>query len=566
MATLTFYIDDVMLSQGSVVPTYADGDSAGWHWMGTPGASVSLQGTISSPINTVAPTITGNAIEGSVLSCSTGTWTGNPPITYTYLWTGAGTPKNTSSYTTVAGDLHNDITCTITATNSYGNNSQVSNSYGPITAGGSAPVNTAAPVASGSTIEGSVLSTTNGTWSNTPTSYQYAWDGAGSPVNESTYTTVAGDVGNDILCVVTATNTFGSVNADSNNVGPITSSGGGGGGGGNSPNNQGSLQAALAPNLWTFQPTLGDEFNTVYANSGGTGLNPAVWANGWFASTQFGASGPFSSNFSPGSWCDPAQVLVTTTPGNNAASSYGAIAGFTGNACLQLTIETKSGDGGTIAQGFCVTNPHAGSYGGGYSGLTLSGPCYLECRVWLMPYSSGVVANYPTVWLGSQSDPATGEIDIFEPLGTNGAPLGHYHGPTDDGVDPSGQLNNAAGVWSTIGVLVWPAAPQAEFSGYTNLGNGPGQCYWFGAANGENISYMVGLYSNNMNGTNGPFYWILNNGEPQIMGSNTNVYFPAIMLVDYVRCWTPASGATSTISTALQNLPAPADDGNAWPM
>ena len=38
------------------------------------------------PENTVAPAITGSAQTGHVLTCSTGTWTGEPTPTYTYQW------------------------------------------------------------------------------------------------------------------------------------------------------------------------------------------------------------------------------------------------------------------------------------------------------------------------------------------------------------------------------------------------------------------------------------------------------------------------------------------------
>ena len=71
------------------------------------------------------------------------------------------------------------------------------------------PVNTVAPVASGTLTIGSTLSCTTGTWSNSPTSYQYAWNGAGSPRNASTYVVVAGDAGRSINCTVTAINAIG---------------------------------------------------------------------------------------------------------------------------------------------------------------------------------------------------------------------------------------------------------------------------------------------------------------------------------------------------------------------
>ena len=71
------------------------------------------------------------------------------------------------------------------------------------------PVNTVAPVASGTLTVGSTLSCTIGTWTNSPTSYQYAWNGAGSPRNASTYVVVAGDAGRSISCTVTAVNAIG---------------------------------------------------------------------------------------------------------------------------------------------------------------------------------------------------------------------------------------------------------------------------------------------------------------------------------------------------------------------
>lgn len=39
-----------------------------------------------APINTVAPVVSGTVAEDELLSCTTGTWTGTTPITYTYQW------------------------------------------------------------------------------------------------------------------------------------------------------------------------------------------------------------------------------------------------------------------------------------------------------------------------------------------------------------------------------------------------------------------------------------------------------------------------------------------------
>jgi hypothetical protein len=83
------------------------------------------------------------------------------------------------------------------------------------------PVNTVAPVISGTTTIGQTLSTTNGTWDNDPDSFTYQWKRDGSNIGSatnSTYQLVAADLGTDIICEVTATNEAGSASEDSNTL------------------------------------------------------------------------------------------------------------------------------------------------------------------------------------------------------------------------------------------------------------------------------------------------------------------------------------------------------------
>lgn len=89
--------------------------------------------------------------------------------------------------------------------------------------GGSAPVNTVAPVissdVSGEIFPARTLSTTNGTWTNSPTGYTYQWKrngGAISGATSSTYTLVTADEGASITCDVTASNGAGSATQASN--------------------------------------------------------------------------------------------------------------------------------------------------------------------------------------------------------------------------------------------------------------------------------------------------------------------------------------------------------------
>lgn len=95
------------------------------------------------------------------------------------------------------------------------------------------PVNTVAPDISGTVQQGQILTTTNGTWSNTPTSYTRQWkradaaDGTGNVTNvgagNTTYTPVAGDVGKYLFCEVIASNANGAAPAAvrSDIVGPV---------------------------------------------------------------------------------------------------------------------------------------------------------------------------------------------------------------------------------------------------------------------------------------------------------------------------------------------------------
>lgn len=175
-----------------------------------------------APTNTVAPTITGTPTIGQTLSCNTGTWTGTSPISYGYQWKNNGSNiigETNSTYTLVTGDYGDTITCDVTASNIAGSSTVSSNS---VVATANAPVNTVAPVISGSNVVGQVLTTTDGTWTGTaPITYAYQWKRNGSNIasaTSSTYTLVQADATFAVTCVVTATNVAGNVSATSNSL------------------------------------------------------------------------------------------------------------------------------------------------------------------------------------------------------------------------------------------------------------------------------------------------------------------------------------------------------------
>ena|SRR6516225_2370819 len=81
------------------------------------------------------------------------------------------------------------------------------------------PINTTAPLVTGTATVGSTLTSTTGTWSNAPTGYTYQWLRSGTPIagaTAATYVLAAADHGMSVSCNVTASNAAGSGFAASN--------------------------------------------------------------------------------------------------------------------------------------------------------------------------------------------------------------------------------------------------------------------------------------------------------------------------------------------------------------
>jgi len=91
----------------------------------------------------------------------------------------------------------------------------------PKPVGGSAPINTVAPEATGFFGVGQTLSCTDGTWYSDAGSivYTYQWERNFVPISgatSSSYVLTESDTLTTIRCVVTATNTVGSASVNSN--------------------------------------------------------------------------------------------------------------------------------------------------------------------------------------------------------------------------------------------------------------------------------------------------------------------------------------------------------------
>jgi len=174
-----------------------------------------------------APIVYGVPSVGSVLSAFTGNWSEFPASTKTYQWQrstdNGSTWSNLSTgttYTVVSGDVGNLLRVRITATNSDGPATANSNNFTIPAATVQRPVNTVAPAITGNPYIGQVLTCSTGTWTNSPTGYDYQWYRGTTAVgtNSNTYTPVIGDVDSIIKCVVSATNAGGVEPVDSNLV------------------------------------------------------------------------------------------------------------------------------------------------------------------------------------------------------------------------------------------------------------------------------------------------------------------------------------------------------------
>jgi len=211
-ANSTDYLQDIVLTLGGTV-------TINGNWME---AWEAVTAVPPAPVNTVEPVVSGTTTLGSVLTTTNGTWT-NSPTSFTYKWRrGASiiSGATSSTYTLVYADSSASISSEVTAINAGGStaeasgNAEIADNY--------TPVNTVAPVISGSTPVGSTLTTTNGTWTNSP-SLAYQWYRGATLITSATaatYVTVTADTGLSVTCQVTGTNAVGSAIGISNSITP----------------------------------------------------------------------------------------------------------------------------------------------------------------------------------------------------------------------------------------------------------------------------------------------------------------------------------------------------------
>jgi len=198
--------------------------------------------SLAAPLAIAPPAISGSAVEGQLLTASSGSWTGSPS-SYAYQWEDCnGSGKNCSdipgatgaSYQLSAGDVGHTIRVLVKASNAGGSNeasSKPTSAVTAVTAPPPAPTSSSPPVVSGTAEAGQKLRSTTGTWSGSQIGFSYQWqqcEASGkkgcaniSGAASSSYLLASRDVGHTVRVVVTATNAGGSTPADSAVTGTV---------------------------------------------------------------------------------------------------------------------------------------------------------------------------------------------------------------------------------------------------------------------------------------------------------------------------------------------------------
>ena len=242
------------------------------------------------------------------------------------------------------------------------------------------PANTSVPTISGMTTFGETLTSTIGTWSNSPTSYTYQWSrsatSGGSYTNisgavNSTHRLVAADVGQYLKVTVTATSASGSASATSVATAQIAK----------------ASQTITLSSLGTSSKSYPYSQVLSMSTSGSTGsgdITYAIIAGGSATSCALSNSSASATiSASTSGTCLVAATIAADT-NYNAATSSNLTFTFSKASQSAITITTT-----TATYGSDLTLASTGgSTGGSYSYTKVSGNCTLAGAV-LTPTATG---------------------------------------------------------------------------------------------------------------------------------------------------------------------------------
>ena len=196
--------------------------------------------TLTSPVNTCAPTLSGQTAAGRTLKSSNGCWQ-NHPTTYAYQWlrcdvnggnciTLATAASN--KYALTSSDVGHTLISLVTASNADGKTGPVNSKPSAVVSAAAAPQNTTPPSITGKPVVGELLFADPGKYTaGIPNTYAYQWvrcnSGGGSCSNISgersqTYRVRSSVVGATLRVAVRASNAYGAITTTSDRTAVVT--------------------------------------------------------------------------------------------------------------------------------------------------------------------------------------------------------------------------------------------------------------------------------------------------------------------------------------------------------
>lgn len=253
-----------------------------------------------------------------------------------------------------------------------------------------APSNSSVPTVSGTSRNGQVLSTTNGSWSGSPTSFSYQWQRAStsngtysdiSGATSSTYTLTVNDIGQYLRSKVTASNSAGSSSATSTSSTQIGK----------------SLQSSLSFSSSVTSKSFPYSTSLVFTPSGGSGtgvISYAIPLGGTAAGCAL--SGDTSTVTVSASSAGTCLLQATKANDSNYESATSSTVTFTFSKSSQQPVVIT-----TLAVNYgsnLTLNISGGSTGGTPNYRVSSGYCSISGSI-LTPTNVGscaITANLPT--------------------------------------------------------------------------------------------------------------------------------------------------------------------------
>jgi hypothetical protein len=285
------------------------------------------------PSNSSPPTISGNARQGQTLTGQTGSWSGSTPIGFAFQWRECDSAgASCTDLAGVTGQTHvvtssnvgHRLRVLVTASDAAGSASALSGATAIVT-NVAPPSNTSRPSISGTMQSGHTLTAHNGSWTGSPTSFNYAWQQcdsqgnncvwlAGGGTHAQTFALTGSDVGHTMRVFVTAHNAAGDATADSPLTGVIT----------------GSVRNTALPTVGGT-PQSGQ---TLTVNNGTWAGSPTAYAYAWQRCNSSGHSCGWISGASAQTFLltgsDVGHTLRVRVTASNAMSSAAAYSPVTG--------------------------------------------------------------------------------------------------------------------------------------------------------------------------------------------------------------------------------------------